>query len=82
MSVKIKISYTSPEELETVKKALEGIIEPEFRKKAAGKEYKKHYITGKVKKEFADIVTHARRQFADIVENPCIYACMGISDMV
>lgn len=51
MSVKIKISYTDPEELEAVKKALEGIIEPHFRQqKAAGRDYKRHYITGKVKK--------------------------------
>lgn len=51
MSVKIKISYTDPGELEAIKKALEGIIEPHFRQqRAAGRDYKRHYITGKVKK--------------------------------
>lgn len=47
MSVKIKISYTDPAELEAVKNRLNGLIKPYFRQdKGKKREFKRYYING------------------------------------
>lgn len=53
MSVKIKISYTDPEELDTIREKLEPVIEPARRQQKGlqNKEIKRYYINGEVRKK-------------------------------